>query len=259
MIPNLFTFHGSDHKVGTTMLSLSIASAISRYHQNLKILQISMNGRESTEYIREAPVTVDTLKIQIENRMLHEQDFLKICKHNANLYVMAGPSNELEERFYCPEGAAYLLEEISPYFDIVIADSGNEIDNGLAIGALQCSRDIFYIVTQQETSLSRYEKRKDIYDNVGVVFSDLILNKYVEHDFYDAAYVADRMQSEAQNVWKVSASDYAKQAEMEHMTLIDYKNDKFIQDIVELSNCILSKSGLPEIKKQRKNIWRSFI
>ncbi|MEL7655374.1 MAG: hypothetical protein AAGU75_05640, partial [Bacillota bacterium] len=77
MIHNLFSFHGVDHKVGTTMTAQSIAQVIASNNPDLKILLIAMNGRESTEYFKETPIGIDAVKFHIDNKIIRGNEFLK--------------------------------------------------------------------------------------------------------------------------------------------------------------------------------------
>jgi hypothetical protein len=241
------------------MIAQSVAETIAGKSQNRRILYLSLNGRESTEYVREAPASIDTIKNHISNKMINGRDFLRTCKCMNNLYMLAGISNELEERHYYPEMSIYLLEEVSPEFDIVIADCGNNIDNGLAVGALTVSKEILYVITQQESVLKRCEKLNETYRSLGLEIAAYLANKYDEQDPYSLTYLADRLHVEKEHLWKIESAGYARQAEMEYKTLLEYKNEKFIKDILEISNHILNKSGYEIIEKPRKSKWKSFI
>lgn len=259
MIHNLFAFHGADHKVGTTMVAQSVAESISSYHPNLKILFIAMNGRESSEYIRETLGSIDDMKFHMDNKMINGSDFIKACTHKGNFYMLGGVSNELETRSYYPDMAKYLLEEITPEFDLVIADSGNELDNGLAIGTLAVSEEVFLVVTQQEAIIRRYEKNKDMLEDIGVEISAFIINKYYEQDPYALSYLVNRIGSEKEKLWRLGSADHSRQAEIDCKTLLEYKNENYLLDIIAIANNILNKNGIAEIKKQRKSRWRNFI
>lgn len=259
MIHNLFTFHGADHKVGTTMAAQSVAEIISANNPGLKIMLIAMNGRESAEYFREAPAGIDTLKFHIDNKMISGEDFLKTCTHKGNFYIMTGISNEAEARWYHPEMAKYLLEEITPEFDLVIADSGNELDNGLAAGTLLVSGEVLFVTAQQESAVRRYERNRKLLDDLGVEISLFIVNKYFEQDPYSLSYLAGRMETGKGKFLKIDSADYSRQAETDCRTLLEYKNETYRSDIAALANYILNKAGFPEIRRQRKSRWKSFI
>lgn len=259
MINNLFTFHGTDHKVGTTMTAQAIAETISTNHTNLKILLIAMNGRMSAEYIREEPVGIDSMKFHIDNRMISGADFLKTSTHKGNLYILAGIANEPEARYYHPDMARYLLEEVAPEFDLVIADGGNELDNGLTVGALAVSEEVYLVMTQQESTIRRYEKNRKLLGELGVEVSAYVVNKYYDQDPFGLSYIADRLELEKEKFHKVVSAGYSRQAEIDYRTLLEYKNEAYQTDITALANNILSKMGIAEIQRQRKSRWKSFI
>lgn len=259
MIHNLFSFHGADHKVGTTMTAQSVAEIIAANLPDLKILWIAMNGRESSDYFREAPVTIDSMKIHIDNKMISGEDFLKTCTHKGNFYIMAGVSNETEARYYYPDMAIYFLEEVAPVFDLVLADCGNDLDNGLAIGTLCESEEILMVATQQETALRRYETYRKLMDDLNLSISKYIINKYCEQDPYGLSYLAERLEIVRDKLVKIELSYYSRQAEIDKKTLLDFKNEAYSHDIAAVANEILRKTGFSEIQKQRKSRWKGFI
>jgi hypothetical protein len=259
MIHNLFAFFGADHKVGTTMITQSVAEIISTAYPNLKILLIAMNGRESCEYTREAPAGIDGMKIHIDNKMVNGEDFLKVCTHKGNFYHMAGISNEPEARYYYPDTAKNLFEEVAPEFDLVVADCGNELDNGLAVGTLSIAEESFFIAAQQETAIRRYEKNRKLIEDLDIGISAFIINKFYEQDPYGLPYFANRFEQDKGKFLKIESAEYSRQAEIDHKTLLNYKNEGFRMDIIIVANVILKKSGLNEIQKRRKSRWKSFI
>lgn len=241
------------------MTAQSVAELISSGYPDLKILLASMNGRKSDEYIREALSGIDTMKLHIDNKTMSGADFLRTCTHKGRFYILGGISNEMEERYYSPSMVQYLLEEIAPEFDIVIADTGNVLDNGLAVGTLSISAEIFLILTQQESAIKRYEKNRSIIDALEIGISAYVINKYFEEDPYGINYIADRMEVEKEKIWKLNSADYSRQAEIEYKTLLEYKNEAYMQGITGIANYILIKNGFAEIKSQRKSRWKSFI
>lgn len=259
MIHNLFSFHGADHKVGTTMVAQSVAEIIAGHNRDLKVLFLPMNGRESTEYTRSQAPSIDSIKTLMRNQMINRQDFLRICKIMNNLYMLAGITNELEERHYIPEMAIYLLEEVAPEFDLVIADCGNTPDNGLAAGALQSSCEVMYLITQQESILNRCEKRKELYHALGIKELFYLVNKYCSQNPYTLQYLEERLQIKKNTLQKIEASENAERAETDHKTLIEYHDDQYRQDVFAVANLILTKIGCEKMVLKRKFKWKNFI
>lgn len=241
------------------MTAQSVAETIIANQPNLKILLIAMNGRDSSEYTRESPVSIEGLKIHIDNKMINGEDFLKSCTHKGNFYFMAGIINEMEERYYHPEMAKYLLEEIAPEFDLIIADCGNVLDNGLAVGTLSLAGEIYLLATQQETVIRRYERSRKVLEDLGIGISAFIINKYDEQHPYGLQYIANRLELDKEKLLKINTAYYYRQAEIDSKTLLHYKNDAYSTDIITMANMILNKVGLNVIQRQRKSRWKSFI
>lgn len=256
---NIIVFHGVDHKVGTTMISQSVAEFLASMYKELKVLFVTLNGREGAEYVNEVPETVEGLKDHIDSRMISHVDFYKVCNKKDNFYMLGGIKNEVEERYYYPDTADYLLTSIRDKFDIIIADSGNQLDNGLAMGALNATSNKFLVLTQQETIISRWEKMKGIYEQMNIFFCDYIVNKFYLEDPYSVDYIAERLKIERDKFKVVEFAGYGREAEIDGQTLLEYKNSKYIESIEEIANLILSKMDIPIIKNRRKHKWKNFI
>lgn len=241
------------------MITQSVAEIISADQPGLKLLLIAMNGRESAEYVREAPIGIDSLKFHIDNRMISGEDFLKTCTHKGSLYFLSGVASETESRYYHPEMAKYLLEEVANEFDLVIADCGNVLDHGLAAGTLSISEEVILVAAQQESAIKRYERNQKLFDELGIDASLFLINKYFEQDPYGLTYIAKRLRIEKEKLLKIDLSGYPRQAEIDARTLLEYKNEAYRADIITVANHILNKMGFSEIRVKRKSRWKNFI
>lgn len=259
MIPNLIAFYGADHKVGTTMVSLSVSKLLAAYHPEMKILYLSMDGRSGDDYLERRPQKIDSLRMQIEHRMVQEQEWQKFCHYDGNLFMLSGPEDELDIRYYFPEQVRYLLEQISPSFDFIIADCGSDIDSGLAVGTLQTAAHPVLVMTQHEICVRRLEKRKRIYEALGIALNPILVNQYDETHTYERRYLANRMEVSDDRLWKLAFSANGRKAEMDQRTIFGYKNDPCMEDFFTLANHLLSMVGLPQMNTQRKKKWISFI
>jgi len=256
---NLFVFHGADHKVGTTMLAQSVAEMIAGGNKNANVLLVSLNGRKSTEYVREDVWSIDHFRAQIESGMKIDRELLTISKGQPNLYLLAGIENELEERFYLPETALRLLEGLAEQFDLIVADTGSELDNGLALGGLAQAKKRFLVLSQNESSIKRYEKTSGLYGKLQITFDYYVINKYCLKDPYEVGYLTNRLDLQKCQLLKVEMMPYGKQAEMEYKTILEYGAGKYMEDILLISNQIVLEAGMEPIKLQRKNKWKNFI
>lgn len=256
---NLFAFHGMDHKAGVTMIAQSIAEIIAQHNKDLKILFISLSGRKNNEYFKGDLKSIDDFKLQLDSKLIVEKDFMRDCRYKDNLYVLSGIANEQEERYYFPEHVKYLIHSIENGFDVIIADTGSSLDNGLAFGALCIADKKFLIMGQQESHISRYEEKINVFQHADIHFEKILVNHYQEDDPYNIAYISQRIDAGRETFLKIRTSPYYRQAEMEHRTLIEFKTEKYNEDIVCLSNQILDCLGIQMIKVQRRVKWKSFI
>ena len=252
---SIHAFHGADGKTGTTMITQCVAEYIASNRKEVKVMAVSIHGRPGTEYVDRVTESIEGIKLYLDNRLLDIQRLMAACKKTDNLYILGGVESIEHVRSYHPEMAAYLLEKLRETFDLVLADTGNDIDNGLAFGALECIEDRYCIITQQESILKRYERLKSLYDRLGLTFSSHIVNKYSHRHPCDIRYIIERLVLEKSELLKVEASEYGWQAESEHRTLLSYRNDTFSSDIRSIANRILSNARIDTIEDGRKKKW----
>ncbi|MGI6728149.1 MAG: hypothetical protein ACOX4P_06270 [Anaerovoracaceae bacterium] len=255
----LFAFHGVDSKTGVTMISQSVAETIAKYKKEVKVMHVSLNGRFNTEYVDQVGESIEGIKMYLDNKILSKKDLLQSCKYTNNLFMLAGVESPGQSRHYFPETANYLLDTMEDEFDIIIADTGNDLDNGLAIGALQRISERFCILTQQESMIKRYEKLEPLYNQLGLLFSIKIINQYSDQDPYRLEYIADRLNLCSDELIKVAKTGYGRQAEMDYRTLLYYKDENYKKDITQIADIILMKCNIDPIQKQRKKKWKLFI
>ena len=255
----LYNFHGIDHKVGVTMLSQSVAELIANEKSHLKVLLITLNGRKNAGYIKENVETIDDYKMRIDSKLVMAKEFQLSTKRANNLHMLAGVIKEEEERYYYPDSVAYLLETVEEQFDLIISDTGSELDNGLAIGGLTLSENNYLVMSQLESSLRRYEEQALRFHTAKIHFNKCILNKFEEKDPFSVSYVSKRLSIREEDLMVVRNVDYGKQAETEYRSLIEFRDEKFRADICRVANQILTKAGEAEIDLRKKKKWKSFI
>ncbi len=257
---NLYVFHGVDHKCGTTMIAQSVAEMLADSDRKKSVLLLSLAGRRNADYVRESTDPIDCYKSRIDSGLDVNKKLLKRNKCKENLYFISGVENELEERYYLPQTAERLLEGLESDFDIIIADAGSEIDNGLAIGGLHMAKKRYLVLTQNESALRRYEKNWLLYESLKLNFSGYIVNKYSEDSPYDLSYLSRRMGIERELLHKINLAGCGLQAEMDSKTLLGYREEKYIQDVGRIADTIGGETGFERLKNQRKGKWKiSFI
>lgn len=253
----VFVFHGLDYKVGTTMTAQATAELIANCRKDLRVLFLCLNGRESTEYCGESVESIEAIKMKVDNKLLTHEDVMKICGKEENLYVLGGVNGLLNHRHYSAEFPSAIIEIASQIFDLIIVDSGNEIDSGLAVGALKSTSNRILIIAQNETILRRHEAVKELYDVLEIDFGQYVVNKYLPGDPHDEKYIRKRLKipEEKPVVFVSDQNMYARIAEMERTTLLQYKSQEYINGISEIALNILRVSGIEggvEIKVKKR-------
>lgn len=255
-----YVFHGIDHKVGVTMVAQSVAELIAECEKDMKVLFLALNGRLNAEYVREDVRSIDDFKMELDSKIFTVTEFMRKCRQKDNFYMLAGVANEAEERMYFPATVEYLLSELKGKFDVIISDTGSTIDNGLALGALIEADCNYLITTQNESSIARLEKQREIFDRSEISFDNVIVNKFYEKDPYSLAYIRTRLSLDKERVLKIAMADYERQAEMNHCTLMQFNDSDYERDIVNLANEILLDIGGQGIRKRSRGLkWKSFI
>jgi hypothetical protein len=210
------------------------------------------------EYVREKTESIDALKSRLESRLLSEDELTAHCLRAKNLFVLGGVVNEEEERYYMPESAACLMDVAERAFDVVVVDSGSRLDNGLSFGALSYDANRFLVLTQQETALARWEKRRPLYERLGVMPKAYILNNYIEKDIYPADYAARRLTVDRRQFHCVRFARDGRRAEIEHKTLRAIASDRFQEDITRLSDALTGAESSEGAGRKGRMRWKSF-
>jgi MinD-like ATPase involved in chromosome partitioning or flagellar assembly len=192
--------------------------------------------------------------------MLTLTEFMQICYRSGNLYMLAGVRRLFEQRLYGPQMSEYIIDLVRDAFDLILIDCGNELDNGLALGALRRSDVRLLIVTQQESVLARYEALRSTYEMLKITYQKIIVNKYIQDDPHDASYLAKRMQRHKNDMIAVFLAKYARQAEIDYRTLLEYNEAGFREGIRAAAEAVLEEAGLEQaLNTKAVRRWKSFI
>ena len=128
-----------------------------------------------------------------------------------------------------------------------------------SLGGLLLSNDNYLILTQLESSLRRDEEQQDRFLKEGIGFTKFIVNKLEDKDPYTLQYIGKRLNVEKSMLLKVQKVDWGKQAEMEYKTLIEFRDERYRDDIGTIGNQILMKMGENGINSRKKSKWKNFI
>ena len=248
----MYAFHGADSKVGCTMCAQCTAEILADEFPDEKVLFLSLNGNPSNNYMCEDTIPIEAFKMQLDSGVDVDRSLLRPSRKRENFYFISGVSDELSERYYFPETAERLLENIKDSFRIIIADTGSRLDNGLAFGGLLGSKKNFLVLAQEEGCLRRYERIRAVYAKVGISFDRYIINKYSAGEAYTMKYISKRLGIPEERMLKLERSSYGREADISYKSLLDFENDKFARDIIAIASEIGEAAGLPPINKKRK-------
>ena len=256
----VFAFHGAERKVGVTMIAQSIAEKIANDCEQFQVLLLVLNGRANEQYFDKEVKSIDEYKLQLESKLLNEKDFARDCRYKGNLHVLVGPRDEFEYRYYFPEEVTYLIECVKSEFDVIIVDTGDSIDCGLAVGGLTYSEHRYMVASQDETSLVRYENLHRLYEQMGYDFDYIVINKYLSQDVYSKNYIGERIGYNKEQLLILENSNKGKQAERGKKSLYELHDEVWCKGLEPIVQEVLRLCGVNGIAKQRKNkVWKSFI
>ncbi|WP_324823734.1 hypothetical protein [Sinanaerobacter sp. ZZT-01] len=259
---NLIAFHGSDHKAGTTMISQSVAELIAKNRKEIKVLWIVLGLGDGREYKNAVSRSLEDFRLQIYSHILSSEEVTAAAKLSKNLFMLGGIKNFSEQRLYFPEHAKYFLECIMDEFDLIIADCGNDIDNGLAIGALENAALLYMMIPQKESGLHQYEIKSDFYSRLKLNQTSMILSHFYDEDPITLHYTAKRLGIPYEDIFKVQESGVGRQAERDKKNLLFYDDTNYKKDIFRIADSILRHCELGCLDMEtgkRKKRWINFI
>lgn len=254
-----FVFQGAEHKVGCTMIAQSVAEAAAKANREIQVLFAALNGRQSAEFALEGTPSMDLYKMQLHSGIGIEKGLLKPCQKLENLFMVSGIKREEQARHYFPKEAEVFLDSLHKDFDMIIIDAGSELDNGLALGALQRGTFRYMVLEQSESSLGRFERTLESYNRLGIDFDKYMINKFVEGDPYTMGYIASRLMLDKPVLEKVSLCSSGRRAEMERKTLMELGEEKYKKAITKIANDMMIALNIGEARPQRKRKWKTFI
>lgn len=235
---NIFVFYGADEKVGTTMISQSVAEMISQ-NKDLRVFYTFLGGTPGVDYLNaNFTMSLDDIKVKLFNNILSVNELLDACVKFKNLYVLKGVVSLLYRRHYHPKHIEHLLKLLSKEFDVVIIDAGSNIELGMTIGALNSTPNKFLVATQQEKSLCNFNIIKEqIFSKLKINNFMLIVNKYIENDtLYNPFQVAETYKSPF--LCKLPYLEWGWQCEKEKRTLLNFNNAEYVKGIEAIVSVI---------------------
>ncbi len=239
----VFTFHGADHKCGCSMISQCVAEKIAKKRPDLNVLLVHAEESGCLGYSPKVGESMERIRPYLAERLLDVCDIVKKSEYKDNLYIISGTDKPGSSESFHPDMAEFFLKTISQSFDIVICDSGANMEHGLSLGALFSSDLIYIVLVQSESALKRYEWLMPLYGKLALNLGGYVLNKFTKYSAYTRDYVKRRLKTQRERVFTVRESSFGDLAEIDEKSLLAYRDSAFAKDIDALADDILIEAG----------------
>lgn len=242
---NVFAFLGSDHKVGTTQLVQCCAELLAKQLPDKNVLLIQCDGGRGSEYCNKVRESVDRIRPFLAQAIVNIDEIKEKSLYKNNLYIIGGQLQPGMNEYLTPDMSEILIEAVKDSFDLVLIDSGSEIEDGLSLGATLAADKVFMILNQKESSLGRYEWCSFLYERIDLFFDKFIVNKYNRNSAYELSYIADRLMVDKSNMITICEHSMGDYAELKAQSLISLKPTKRItNDINKIAGVIKNYAGI---------------
>ncbi len=186
---NVFTFFGSDSKVGTTSISQLVAINLAKRHKNKSVIMLFLDGQTGFDWIDSKYIKycLADIKVTLKNNLLTSSTLKENCYQYApNLFMLKGEIAIKDNVYYHQNEINSLINLCKDNFDFVIVDAGNTMNLQLRMtySALINSDNRILVTDQLLKSYEMYIKGKSqILDSLKISdFKFIILNKYLKNN-----------------------------------------------------------------------------
>ena len=248
----IVTFHGIDHKAGVSQTALGTAESLSENYPYLKILLIHMEGRSGREYAPQIRESLETVRPYLQDRVLDGREVGEKAQYKGNLYIIGGDENPGSAEGYLPDMAQYMLDGFAQNFDVVLCDSGSEIEHAMALGALFSADRLYLVLSQSEICFRRAEWLTPLYEKLDLAEERFVLCRCDKNSPFTAAYAAKRLETDADRIFSVRVSKKGSDAEIENRSLYSYREGPYRKDIDALAEDIVRTFELTRDGKEKK-------
>lgn len=248
----VFVYYGVDHKCGTSMICQSVAEKIAKEFPALKILIAHTEGRRGTDFVSGVCESMERIRPYLAEGFLDGEEVFSKSKFKGNLYFVAGAEQLDSSNNYHPGMSDVFISTMKSKFDLIFCDSGSEIENGLALGALFMADAVYIVMQQSESALRRFEWLYPLYKKLNVKTAGYLLNKYDKDSPYSMKYLQERLDFIDNEFITIRESQQGKQAEIERCTLNHYNEKTYNVDIINMANRVLKRAGLACIPERKK-------
>lgn len=252
-------FHGADRKSGVTMMAQSVAEMVAAAAPEEKVLFVSMCGRKNAQYFRESAESIGLCRNRLESGLSILRSDIGSTSYLPNLSVLCGIQKESEVRSWMPDLARQMLREFRREFRVIVADTGSDLASGLAVGSLMEADETYFVLSQNEAALHRFEEEMPVYREAGIRWNGILLNRYSERDPYTMDYVQERLKIQGEKKYIVHMSERGRRAEMEYRTLAALGERGIVRDIQKIASDVMQTAEIMQSGEKGKRKWKNFV
>lgn len=258
---NIFTFFGTDSKIGTTSIAQSVAINLSKRHKNRSVIMLFLDGQSGFDWVDNSfdKACLSDIKVALKNKFLTASDLKRNCyQHTANLFMLKGEISMEENVYYHQNDINALINLCRDNFDFVIIDAGNTMNLPLRMtySALINSENRILISDQMPKSYEMFTKGKNQVLEILQIsdFKILILNKYMKNGILPKKdELAERYQIPVIGV--LPYLDFFYQAAMERDVMAFEVEKTYKETILDVTKYIEKKCGLEVIELNKKRFF----
>jgi len=234
MNARIIAFHGADHKCGTSMLAQCTAEKLAQDRPDLRVLLVHTESSSGDDYSPMLNESIERIGPYISDRILDIDEILDRAKIKDNLWIIGGIGDVCSASAFHPDMTVYFLNAIRPSFDVIICDSGSEINSGIALGALINADSVFIVLSQSGAAIARYRRFAELYRRLGLAIDCFIINRYERAAVFDRKSICAQLDLPQDCVITVRSSSYSQSAELDSKSLLNYRDGGFLKDICRI-------------------------
>lgn len=241
----IVTFFGGDSQVGVTMIAQSVSEVIGK--ANKSVLLILANSTFGNDFIKDnIEFSIDDIKTHINSNSLTEEDIENITVIYNGISILPGIKNIINLKFYGDDDLQQIVNLMRHRYDVIIIDGGCNVQYGLNISSLKYAESRYYIISQREKSIRRFNNvNEKILKPLGYK-GKIIINSYLGNvGTYGKKEIEEILD---EKVWfTVPAVDYGWMSEENKTTLL--KNNKFADAINFIVKDIIGDTSVVNEKR----------
>ena len=237
----VIAFYGADHKCGTSMIAQCFAEYAASEYKDFNILLVHAENGDGELYSPCVHESLESIRPYLAEKLIDSKSIMEKSRYKDNLFIIGGASKPGTSNLYHPDMAQYLLSALAGSFDLIICDSGSEIEHGMSLGAMFGADLLFVVLTQDEYCIRRFEWIKSLLEKINLKPAGAVINRFSPDEVNSKELIAMRMDIAEENVFCIRESKCGKNASQDGKSLMAYKDAKFRKDFVSAAKSILAR------------------